>query len=218
MFNPFKSKAPPPAPEIRITRYDHGTIGFTCERELTCGASVDVVAHLFDASTVASRVLVESYNRSEQLYWGKVEEPADLGERLVTIKPQKEAPPPPTWEEKRQVERLLAHLGMMSPVVAGFKALSHDLTTVGVRMMCDSELPVGKVIKLRLELDDARLAPLELQGEVIWCAERETTAHHERYWGGVRFVELTPEQQELLANFIAETRHQEAIVLGRDSE
>jgi hypothetical protein len=220
MFNPFKKPAAPPPspPDIRITRYDHGTIGFTCEKELAPGASQEVVATLFDGSTVPARVLVESYNELEKLYWGKVEEPADLGERLVTIVTVVEEEPVPTWEEKRAVERLPVKLGMMSPVVAGFKALSFDLTPVGVRMMSPSELPVGKVIKFRLELDDARLAPLEMKGEVLWCAELPKPTQHERYWGGIRFDGATEEQTAMLVRFIEETRQHEAGVLGRDYE
>ena len=217
MFNKLlqglKGKTPPP--EVQITAFDFGAISFTCAKTLAMG-STEVLALLPDGTQRPARLMVETYLSDQGFYWASLEEPADLEQRLLELFPptpeEEEAAVEPVWEEKRAVERLATVLGLMSPVVAGFKALTHDLTPVGLRMVCDSELPVDKVIKLRLELDDARIPPMELTGRVVWCRPREPKG----FWGGISFVQISDHQREVLEKFINAARSVEHGVFSRD--
>lgn len=205
-------------PEVSVEGYRDGEVTFRCERELKL-ESQKVVARLGPDEVVEATLAVETYDSASQVYSGRVEQPPELESRLLELYP----PPPPEPEEekeeepfveRREHERLPKRLGIMSPHLKGFKGLTYDVTSVGARLIADGPVDEGKEITLRMELDDARLPPLEFKARVIWCQPSDPS--EKQYFLGVRFGELGEEQQDMLDKFLDEVRNTDQGVFSRE--
>ena len=76
-------------------------------------------------------------------------------------------------------------------------AVTVDLSESGLRLRANEALPIGHVLRLDLKLgSDVH----SLRGRIVWGEElEEDTA----YDFGVRFIELTEKQQEVLRVFVS---------------
>ena len=154
----------------------------------------------------------------KQLYWASLPEGSELAAVLQPLIP-KEAEIanaggelPPSWEEKRGRVRLNRVLGAMSPQVAGFKCVTHDIHSEGLRLQVDQPLAEGSTVKVRFELEDHRLPAFDVQGVVKWCLPSPKKGH----WAGILFTQITDEQKAQVDKFVEETLSYEGGVLTRD--
>ena len=212
MFGIFRKnteKAPPP-PELEVKDFQQGQLEVLATRPLANGSQA-VILKFPEGEDVAAKINVESGLEEQLLYWAVVEEPVDLEARLVSLFAPVELPAT-TWEEKRGEIRAGKVLGVMSRDIPGFKTVSHDVSSRGVRIVSEKELPVGRPIQFRLDLDDHRIEPLELVGDILWCQAKDPKG----YWLGVKFTRISEKQQEILDKFLEEARNVEHGVITRD--
>jgi hypothetical protein len=82
-------------------------------------------------------------------------------------------------------------------------AEAKNLSQGGVGIFLATPLPVKAPVGLSMFLveegiEDERTAPLNLQGEVMWC----TTGEQGGFLAGVRFVTLQPQDLQRLQHFL----------------
>ena len=76
---------------------------------------------------------------------------------------------------------------------------AYDLGLGGLAMLCDTELPVGQLLDVEVELRGDPRPPLKLQGSVRWCRLDPAL---EKYRTGLEFTERSPDQEQLLLSYI----------------
>lgn len=203
-------------PEVTVVGYLDGELTFRSQEQLKFEA-IKAIARLETEEMFEAVLEVETYDSAQQLYSGRAVESPDLVERLEVLYP----PPPPEPEEeeepfveRRAIERLKKGLGIMSPQLQGFKGLTYDVTRVGARLIADGPMEPDKLIDLRMELDDARLPPLEFKARVVWCQPRDE--HQRQFYLGVTFEQMPEQQQEMLTNFLEGVRSTDEGVFTRE--
>lgn len=193
MFKPKK-------PEIKVIQYWDGELHFHSDQELEF-EKYDVTVRFHRDATAEANILVTEALEEENTYVGKLMGDPKLGARLTSMYPPPPPPeePVPTWEEKRSIERVQRNLGVMCKDFKNFKGLTHDLTEKGVRLIAEAPIEPGKVLDIRMEIDDARVPAMEYKATVVWC-QPENTAN-ERFFMGCT-IELTEDQLEALTGFL----------------
>lgn len=219
MFSAFRPKAPKaPTPTVEVLGYDGETLELQSESALSVGLqSVILLSSELELERECSLNINQAFPE-KKLYWASLTADSDLAEALKPLIP-KEAEMaasggelPASWEEKRGQVRLQRVLGAMSPQVAGFKCVTFDINSQGLRLQLDKPLEAGSSIKVRFELEDHRLQPFDVQGKVIWSQENPVKG----YWAGVLFSDITDKQREQIDKFVKETLSYESGVLTRD--
>jgi len=76
---------------------------------------------------------------------------------------------------------------------------TYDVGLGGLAMLSDVALPAGQPLDLELELRGDPRPPLQLTGEVRWCANDATAG---KYRIGVEFTGRTAEQEAQLVGYI----------------
>jgi len=219
MFSAFRSKAPKaPTPTVELVGYDGETLELHSESSLAVGVQNVILLNSELELERECSLSVDQAFPEKKLYWASLQADSDLSEVLKPLIP-KEAEMaaaggelPASWEEKRGQVRLQRVLGAMSPQVAGFKCVTFDINSKGLRLQLDKPLEAGTAIKVRFELEDHRLEPFDVQGKVIWCQENPVKG----YWAGLLFGEITEKQREQIDKFVKETLAYEGGVLTRD--
>ncbi|MBI3925996.1 MAG: PilZ domain-containing protein [Armatimonadetes bacterium] len=102
--------------------------------------------------------------------------------------------------EQRQAPRWERTFQVISRQLSRFKALACDISQTGVRLEADTPEPVGHTFEMTLDFDAFDLPVLEnLKGQIMWCRPDPK----ERLFSmGVRFVEPTPEQAEIIQKYL----------------
>ena len=90
-----------------------------------------------------------------------------------------------------RVERVLR---VPSPVLAGYRAITSDLSATGMKFKSESPLQQGQEFQGDIELDDAEAHRMTLACRVRWC--RQDGPHY------VQFLELTRHKASRLVHFI----------------
>lgn len=219
MFSAFRSKPQKaPTPTVEVVGYDGDTLELHSESVLNTGVQTVILLNSELELERECSLSIDQAFPDKKLYWASLTGESELNELLKPLIP-KEAEMaaaggelPPTWEEKRGQVRLQRVLGAMSPQVAGFKCVTHDINSQGLRLQLDKPLEAGAAIKVRFELEDHRLQPFDVQGKIIWCQENPLKG----YWAGVLFSEITDKQREQIDKFVKETLAYEGGVLTRD--
>lgn len=216
MFSAFRSKpVKEPTPTVEIISWDGETLELQSPTPLKVGLQDVILLHSELELEQECKVSVDQAFPEKNIYWASLPIDSTVGSLLATLIPQQEAeeeaPPEPQWEEKRSRPRLNRVLGVMSPQVKGFKCVTHDVHSEGLRLTVPEEIPLGP-IKLRFELDDARIEPIDVQGQVVWSQE----APGNKFWAGVRFTQIDPKAVEIIDKFISEVNAYEEGVLTRD--
>jgi hypothetical protein len=215
MFSLFKGapKPPPGPPELEVTDFQQGKLEVRSPKPLANGTQLVNLKLPEDDEIVAATINVESGEEAEKIYWATVVDPEYLPHRLKGMFQQFEAAPvEPVFEEKRSEVRAAKVLGIMSRDIPGFKTVCHDVSSKGVRIVSEKELPTGRPITFRLDLDDHRVDPLELVGDIMWCGPKDPKT----WWIGVKYTRISPKQQALIDKFLAESREIEHGVITRD--
>jgi hypothetical protein len=100
-------------------------------------------------------------------------------------------PPTPAGDlaALRNGQRLDCHLRVMSPDLPGYSGVSLDLSSTGLQLETHSAVPVGKVVRLRLETHISEMEWIEVRARVAWSRQdgRKT------YRCGLQFQDVTPE-------------------------
>lgn len=214
MFGMFK-KAPELPPVLEVKDFQQGQLEVKAPKVMAKTPLQAVTLKMPDGTEVSAKVTVDSGLDDQLIYWLKLESPLSLVETLVALFPPavvEEIEVVPTWEEKRSEQRSPKVLGIMSREIPGFKTVCHDVSSNGVRINSDKELEPGRPIAFSLDLDDARIPPLPLEGQILWCQPREPKG----FWLGVKYTKISPAQQATLDKFLDEARKLEAGTITRD--
>ena len=219
MFSAFRGKpAKTPPPQVEVVGFDGETLELKSEAVLVNGPHTVILLNAEIALEKEAPVHIDQGFPDKQLYWASLPEGSDLAAVLQALIP-KEAEIanaggelPASWEEKRSRVRLTRVLGAMSPQVAGFKCVTHDIHCEGLRLQIDQPLAEGSTIKIRFELEDHRLPAFDVQGLVKWCQPSPKKGH----WAGILFTQITDQQKEQVDKFEEETLSYEGGVLTRD--
>ena len=84
------------------------------------------------------------------------------------------------------------------------KAYSGNISKGGLFVRTRKPLPKGERFLLKLQLPDLS-DPLKIQSEVAWARETEGEAGAEAAGMGLRFLEMTPEERQVLDGYIQGT-------------
>jgi hypothetical protein len=224
MFGLLRGKVDKGPPTGDVLNFELGSLELRFPKPLPEGPH-EVLLQIAEALAPGSkpfpaRVLVETYLKEKDLHWATLEESPDALAKLYLAYPAvaEEAAAVEAelvWEEKRAEPRLQRVMGIMSPDIQGFKALTWDTSLTGVRLTLNQEFAPGRPIKLRLELDDHRIPPLDLQGMVLWTKPVPAKSGT-GFWSGVQLVNVPERTTEVLRKFIEEALSTEHGVLSRD--
>ena len=173
MFSAFRGKpAKTPPPQVEVVGFDGETLELKSEAVLVNGPLTVILLNAEIELEKEAPVHIDQGFPDKQLYWASLPEGSDLAAVLQALIP-KEAEIanaggelPASLEEKRSRVRLTRVLGAMSPQVAGFKCVTHDIHCEGLRLQIDQPLSEGSTIKIRFELEDLRLPAFDVQGLV----------------------------------------------------
>ncbi len=105
--------------------------------------------------------------------------------------------------EKRKEPRrhLIFYLKVIQPDTGALIGHLVDITTVGMMIICQTELALGQEIKLKLVLPAVFEAAthLELVGETVWCHK---DVNPDYYAVGMKFKKTTPENTMIIQDLV----------------
>ena len=112
-------------------------------------------------------------------------------------------------DNRRAHQRFRLHLS--AELILGdniFTAVTRDLSVGGCCLESAYGLPEGAIIELSLflvvdGLEDADTPPLVVGARVQWTAQNEDAEVESRHLSGLRFEDVTAEQQSWLENFLS---------------
>lgn len=77
-----------------------------------------------------------------------------------------------------------------------FYTVSKDLSSSGVKILHEDFLKQGNDIKVNINLIEEMA---EVKAKVVWCSK---AAHADRYYVGLKFMEVSPRHKQALKHFI----------------
>jgi Tfp pilus assembly protein PilZ len=107
----------------------------------------------------------------------------------------------PEQDEKRQFRRVNAPVYFSYAPLLSRPATPLDISPGGLRMYSDEKIRVGKRLDLTITLSDGRI--IECQGQVVWVKPLPAGSPA-RYDIGLGFLKLTKENEQILAEYLAE--------------
>ncbi len=201
MFNIFGKKKP----TVQFVHfYPDSRVYLSCEEKLK-NKPYDVIVPIADQQMQAT-IRVISYVKEQDLYEAEYLSPQEAIPYLIQLFP----PPNQAPQEKRRSIRVKRGLRILSPYIPGFQALSIDISTTGLKLCCNGILEPGTHLTMRIELDKARVAALELEGEVRWHL---ATGRPNEFLMGIMFINLTHTQSAILEEYIDQLSQVEEGVL-----
>lgn len=83
-------------------------------------------------------------------------------------------------------------------------ATANNLSVGGLGLICTQQLPEKATVGVSMFLvedgvEDASTEPINLRGEVIWCAQGDRG----EYQAGLRFHEVEPQHQKSIQHFLS---------------
>lgn len=186
MFDFLKKLVTRPVP-ITITAFTEPEVTFTSSKDISMGLH-DVIAEVAGEKI---RLRIDVKEQGETEFRGNLVEPQEAVPFLKEIY----AP----WDEKRESTRLHRNLRVISRDLPGFKGTSRDLSMTGIRIEVEAPVPIGSIIELRVDLDDARATTLTLRGETRWCAPKVNTPYS---FVGVHFTDVSQGDKAALRRFL----------------
>lgn len=221
MFSAFRPKpTKQPTPTVEILGFDGETLELQSSVVLVNGPQTVILLHSELEIEKECQVNVDQGFPDKQMYWASLAADNDVAPLLQSLIPKEveylnkseEEDAAPTWDEKRSKVRLQRIIGIMSPQVDGFRCVTHDIHGDGLRLQLDKAVEAGRSLKVRFELEDHRLAPFDLIGDVLWCQENPLKG----YWAGLRFSNISDKQRESIDKFVEQVLSYESGVLTRD--
>lgn len=176
----FFSSAPP---VVEFVDYKRNHLVFLAKKPLRLGKDNSVKITLStDKGKSALRVIVQQYRAVEN---GKL---AYVGILDSDVPFQ-----PPTAggdvAAMRQGQRMDCHLRVMSQDLPGYSGISLDLSASGLQLDTRAAVPVGKVLRLRLETHISEMEWIEVNARVAWSRQDD----RKTYRCGLQFQDVTPE-------------------------
>ena len=110
-------------------------------------------------------------------------------------------------EERRRFVRLDTRLDVTYSVLPSggkVRAVTKDISGGGICLFADKVLPAGTSLQVSMKLP-GREQPVNFTAEVVWCEPYEVMGKTERQRAveiGVRFVEISPLDQEALLQHV----------------
>jgi hypothetical protein len=109
----------------------------------------------------------------------------------------------PRWNERRRVPRITVELPVtLTWERKSFPCQARQLSEFGILVACEHKELVGKDIQVRLKLDSPSRS-LSLSGIVAYAIDNEI---------GVRFKDLSAEQQPVLKDYVEARRYNQPVV------
>ena len=186
LFNLFKKK-----PLIELAHSEEGTVYFSCRQGLTPGTRVKVLARLPEGEQFPVTVEVGAYDETDLLYAGVLKGNHDNPNFL----PKLLAP----RENRRRAPRINVTVGILSPELPGYKAITADLSITGACLIVGGPLNPGTPMRLELDLDAPGTSILQCEAVVRWCMENVQQA---RFLVGAQFQGLSRAQSSMLERYI----------------
>lgn len=181
-------------PVIQPLEFSDGLLAFRCDRSLPFERLT--VASLTSAGSVVARLEVCSYDNSQRVYRGQLE---NCQETLSLMQlPARIGP------------RLPLAVRVSSRQLPQYFALTEDLSLYGLRLSTADPLAAGAGLEMDLDLDDPGLPTLTVSGEVCWSAMRADGSYH----SGVRFSGLGGAAQRALDSYIERRLESQRLVHG----
>jgi hypothetical protein len=109
----------------------------------------------------------------------------------------------PRWNERRRVPRITVELAVtLTWERKSFPCQARQLSEFGILLACEHKELVGKDIQVRLKLDSPSRS-LSLSGIVAYAIDNEI---------GVRFKDLSAEQQPVLKDYVEARQYNQPVV------
>lgn len=204
---------------MEVLSFDGETLELQCDQPLAPGPLRVIALNAELELELECDLHIDQGFPEKKLFWASCPPESELPARLTSLIPreaeaaQQGENSPPSYEEKRKKLRLQRVIGVMSPHVEGFRCITHDFHSDGMRLQLQKPLTEGANLKLRFELEDHRMPPFDVQARVQWCQENP---YKGGFWAGLEFTNISSEQQAMIDKFVAEVQSYEEGVLTRD--
>lgn len=169
-------------PIVEFSNFEDGLASVKSSKTLS--ASTNSVKIKTPSGFLTTPVLVESYEKETELFRIRLLEDQAVFTALG-IEPPKEP-------------RLPKVIRMTSPHFPGFAGTSEDISTLGAKITTSEALEIAYDIKVKIELDDPEIPPLNVLADVSWTAYRLDGNFH----SGLKFQALTFEQTRTIRSYI----------------
>lgn len=170
------------APNVELLDYEDDLLTVRSQKALSfASTSVKLKTSL---GKIIARVLVESYDATNDVYKLRVQDRQSFPDEIVL--------------ERREKKRLARALRVTSQHFPGFTGITEDISVEGLRVNTRGPLEEGKEVPFLLELDDSRVPSLHLSATITWCAEKADGTFH----AGLTFVKMPPYAQRLIEQYI----------------
>lgn len=170
------------APKVEYLNFEDGLLTVRSKKALSFDRTS--VKMTTSNGTVMARVLVESYDPTNEVYRMKV---ADRQSMPVSLE-----------LERREGQRLNKVLRVTSQAFPQFAGTTEDISISGLRVTTRGSLEQGTEIVVTLELDDHRIPSLKMRALVAWSALKPDGS----YQSGLRFTALDGETERLIGHYI----------------
>lgn len=184
---PFFRKA---KPEIELTTFDEGVVGFRCEVPLVVGQRLQARCKLPDGEEFDGTVLVNAVGETHK---GVIEKPPEINKHLGVLLP-------PSFVERRSVLRLPKSLRVLSRRVQGYKCSTTDISPVGVGLILDGPPMLGDHYDLEIDADMPGIRSLNVEVEVLWDLPPDA---NRKSRCGARFISMSNLQKRTLEKMLA---------------
>jgi len=170
------------APQVEYLEFEDGLLTVRCKKALSFKETSVKLKTSY--GTVIARVVVESYDASNDVYRLQVRDRRTIPEQLET--------------ERRRERRLKRAVRVTSKYFPQFAGITQDISLSGLRVVTRGGLQAGHEIPLELELDDSYIPTLPLRAKVAWSAKREDGTYH----SGLRFSPMSLEAECLIKKYL----------------
>lgn len=100
--------------------------------------------------------------------------------------------------DQRCARRSQRQFQVMSPDIPGYKGLTSDISSTGLRMLVPSGLTKGAVVRLCLRFDDFSFDDVEVKAEVLWVMARQASDASV----GLRFIDPSEQAKAAIEGYI----------------
>lgn len=177
----------PEEPELEVLSYREVLL-FRSSRELPVGEEFPAPALLPEGESGPVRLRTRTRKALEPGRWEYTADAAGPDEALALLRERygPEARARAGQPERRAARRVRHRIRVRSHHLPHFQGLTHDLSSLGVRLIVEGEVAPGTDLDLDVQLDHDRLPNVKARGVAVWTAPLEGRG----WWLGVRLAEV----------------------------